>query len=58
MTRDPFGQSIRRVERDARAGFIKVLDQMAPKAGNPQPSAELPFTEFVRSAGQSPESSE
>ena len=40
------------------AGFIKVLDQMARKAGNPRPPGDLPFTELVQSAAQPPESSE
>jgi hypothetical protein len=40
------------------AGFIKVLDQMARKAGNPLPPGDLPFTELVHSAGQPPGFSE
>lgn len=40
------------------AGFIKVLDQMSRKAGNPQLPRDLPFTELVKSAAQPPESSE
>ena len=40
------------------AGFIKALDLMARKAGNPQPPGDLAFTELVHSAAQPLEFSE
>jgi hypothetical protein len=40
------------------AGFLKVLDQMARKAGDPQPPGDLPLTEIVQSPAQPPKVSQ